>query len=512
LAVEFSGETGYKNELCMCCPDRCSAWGGGRPRSVVAVTPADRFQPVKPGSARSGAGFKANAALRIGFVVVCFTLNACSRDRETPPAAPAVKVSQIVLVTIDTLRADRLGAYGYTRKPTSPSLDSWAKDAALFERAFAQAPWTVPSLGSLMTGFYPIEAGVYTNRAHLDPDFTTLAQLFSQQGFRTASFNTHYLLLNGYGGFRRGFADVHPSLGEPEDDRIHKIPFARVEPELMRWLDRHANEKFFVWIHDMTPHEPESEDNPYLQDPDWDAGGDWRPYDPEVRWMDDMFGRLLSKLQALGIAERALIVFTADHGEAFLEHGLPGHQNVIYDEVLRVPLILSYPGMPRAGRIAEPVELIDLFRTICELAGLDAPAAARGESLVPIVEGKREARRRPFSFHSRYHFEHGQHHLAVRDREWKLIVKTPESSQRPQDRPEWGLFAPGTAFELYNFARDPGEEDNLIDEYADVALRLAQSLWAWKQRGDAQLLVGPKRAPAVLDQGTREALRALGYE
>jgi arylsulfatase A-like enzyme len=429
----------------------------------------------------------------------------------TPPPKRAARVTQVVLITIDTLRADRLGTYGYEARPTSPTIDAWADQAAVFERAFSQAPWTIPSLGSLMTGFYPSEVGVYTNRAHIDPDFVTLAQLFRQRGFRTASFNTHYLLLGEYTGFRRGFEEMFPEAVAPTDSGVHKLPFALAEPALMSWLERRAAEPFFVWIHDMSPHEPPTEGNVYLKDPFWGRGGEYRQYDPEIRWMDDLLSRIFARLKALGIWDKALIIFTADHGEAFLEHDLRGHQDVIYDEVLRVPLIVQYPGMKRPQRIVAPVELLDVFQTIAELADLDVPVDSRGESLVPLLDGKRSERERPFLFHSRYHFEHGEHHLAVRDSEWKLIVKTPPSAQQRDDPPDWGLFAPGTTYELYHVDADPEELENVIDRYSDVALRLGQALWAWKQLTAQQVHLGPKRAPRELDAATREALRALGY-
>lgn len=450
---------------------------------------------------------------RLRFVAVLVALalaSGCDRSASTP-ATPAARVSQVVLITIDTLRADRLGTYGYEARPTSPTIDTWANQAAVFDRAFAQAPWTIPSLGSLMTGFYPGEVGLYTNRAHIDPDFVTLAQLFRQRGFRTASFNTHHLLLSEYGGFRRGFEEVFPATEAPDDSGTHKLPFALAEPALMSWLERRAAEPFFVWIHDMSPHEPPTEGNVYLKDPRWGRGGTYRQYDPEIRWMDDLVGRILARLKALGIWDKALIILTADHGEAFLEHDLRGHQDVMYDEVLRVPLIVQYPGMTRPQRITTPVELLDVFQTISELADLDVPADSRGESLVPILDGRRAERAHPFLFHSRYHFEHGEHQLAVRDGAWKLIVKTPPSAQSRDDRPEWGLFTPGTIVELYHVERDPDELENLIDQYSDVALRLEQALWAWKQLTAEQVHLGPKRAPREVDAATREALRALGY-
>ena len=429
---------------------------------------------------------------------------------DTPP--PRKPVTQVVLFTVDTLRADRLGLYGYTHKPTSPNLDAWAENAMVFGKVFAPAPWTVPSVGALMTGFYPVQIGAYTNRGVISDHFVTLAQLFRQHGFKTASFNTHYLLLGDRGGFRRGFDEVFPVVDEPEDETIHKLPFSVTEPQLMNWLSQHANDPFFIWIHDMSPHEPPTEGNPYMTDPAWDRGHDWRRYDPEIRWVDEIAGRLFDQLKALGIWERCLLVFTADHGEAFLEHHLAGHQDVIYDEVLRIPLILQYPGMPSPRHIDAPVELTDLFSTIAELAGLPLPPGVQGESLLPVIENASAPMRNRPAFHARYHFEGGAHHLAVRDGEWKLIVKTPPSKQHIEDRPDWSLYRPGTTFELYNLMRDPRETENLIESHPEVALRLEGKLLAWKRRTDAAAAAQKAGTPPPLDDATREALRALGYE
>jgi arylsulfatase A-like enzyme len=183
----------------------------------------------------------------------------------------------------------------------------------------------------------------------------------------------------------------------------------------------------------------------------------------------------------------------------------------MYDEVLRIPLILRAPGIARPLRIAEPVALLDVFRTIVELAGLPLPPGTSGESLLPLIEGA-PARKEPrHLFHSRYHFEHGEHQLAVRNGRWKLMIKTPPSEQAYDERPAWSLHRPGTRFELYDLATDPGEQSNLIDSETAVALRLEQSLWAWHQATEASVVVGPKRQPRELDAGTQEALRALGY-
>jgi arylsulfatase A-like enzyme len=418
-------------------------------------------------------------------------------------APTAWRPKQVVLITIDTLRFDRLGLYGYQRRPTSPNLDAWAQRAVVFDRATAPAPWTVPSLGALLTGRYPAEVGGYTNSDGIDADFTTLAELFQAEGYATASFNTHALLIRARGGFRQGFDTVYPTQLKPIVPGEHKMAFSETEPHLMEWLEAHARTPFFLWIHDMDPHLPPTTGNPYLKKPDW------KRYDAELRWMDEAMGRILERLRALGLGQDLLVVFTADHGEAFGdEHGLKGHQDVMYDEVLRVPLIVQYPGMGAPRRIAEPVELTDLFSTIAELAGLPLPDGTRGESLLPLLSGTRAERLKPAAFHARYFFEDGRHWLAVRDREWKLLARTPDLERNGSRRgvPRWNVGDDQTYFELYRLADDPGEQRDLFEEHPDQAARLQGLLGEW---GDS-VAQGPTRAE--LDDATREALRALGYE
>jgi arylsulfatase A-like enzyme len=412
------------------------------------------------------------------------------------------QVSKVVLLSIDALRADRLGCYGYPRD-TSPHLDALAKESLLFEKAFSQAPWTGPSMSSVFTGHYPIETGMYRNRDRLDPQFPMLAELFQEKGFRTASLNTHSLLLGPFAGFLRGFD--YASERQPL-----KVPYTQIEPDVMRWLDENAQSNFFLWIHNMDPHTPATEGNTYRE------GTEFRGYDAEVKWVDDAVGRLVDKLKALGIWDEVLFIFTADHGEAFGDHQNFGHQNVMYDEVLRVPLLIHYPGMKRTGKIGETVELLDLFATIGDFTGLEIPAGSRSESLLPIAEGHAEQRRKTYAFSSRYYFEAGYHELAVRDRAWKLIAKVDGVRDGPEGPlarpPQWDINSPATKLELYKIAQDPGEKNNLIGGAAptDVVDRLRGTLIAW------QKLVTPGGAgqrPAVEpDAATLELLRALGYE
>lgn len=415
---------------------------------------------------------------------------------------PKPQVRKVVLLSIDALRADRLGCYGY-RRDTSPHIDALAEESLLFEKAFSQAPWTGPSMSTVFTGRYPIETGMYRNRDRIDTQIPMLAELFRKKGFRTASLNTHSLLVGPFAGFLRGFDYA-------SERRPLKVPYTRIEPDVMRWLDENAESSFFLWIHNMDTHTPATEGNTYRQ------GKEFRGYDAEVKWVDDATGRLVEKLKALKIWDEVLFIFTADHGEAFGDHHNVGHQNVVYDEVLRVPLLIRYPGMKRTGRTDATVELLDLFATIGDLTGLEMPAGTHSESLVPIMEGQADRLRKPYAFSSRYYFEDGRHELVVRDRTWKLIARVDGVRTEPGGPlarpPEWNLDDPSTKLELYETTRDPREKNDLIGGAAAAGIveRLRGALAAWHQltapNGDGQ-------QPAVEpDAATLEALRALGYE
>ncbi len=432
--------------------------------------------------------------------LIAFARAGASRTSRSP-------IRKVVLVSIDTLRADRLSCYGYSR-PTSPEIDAFAAQSALFERATSPAPWTAPSMAAMIAGRYPAETGVYTNQSPIQTGLNTLPELFSAAGVPTAWFNTNPVMMLRHQRFHTGFAHV-----APKEVPKKKLPFSEIEPAVHEWLEKHAAGDFFLWVHSMDPHSPPTTGNPYHKDKKWHV------YDGEVKLVDDAMGRLFAKLDSLGIAGETLVVFTSDHGEAFSEHMLPGHQNVIYDEVLHIPLIIRYPGMTAPRRIREPVELVDLYRTIANLADLPVPDGVRGESLVPLIEGKSDERSRRYSFHSRYYVHPlGLHYLAVRDREYKLIARVPydydpaKPRKRERDFPQWAMDQPGTTFELYRYDQDVREKSNLIFFGAEpgVAERLQKELLGWRDRLAADEPVDGAGA-AELDEAARETLRKLGY-
>ncbi len=420
------------------------------------------------------------------------------------PAEPdRWRPKRIVLFSVDTLRADGLGVYGFDELDISPSIDRWAEDAVVFDRATAPAPWTVPSLASFLTGRFPGEMGVYTNETGIPEGWATLAELFQEAGYTTASFGSHSLLLEEEMGFRRGFDEVYPAEVGLILEGEHKIPFADVEPDLEQWLEKHGSERFFIWIHNMDPHSPKTPGNPYF------ANEDWHRYDAEVRWVDDSFDRIDRLLTQAGFwGDDFLFVFTADHGEAFGDHGLMGHQDVMYDEVLRVPLLIRYSAMKQPMRVAAPVDLLDVRRTILDLAGLSEPPGTHGESLVPIMAGERRERERALSVQARHYFEDGHHEYVIRDRVWKLIVRTPPSEDRLGNGfPTWMGDRDDGTFELYNLIEDPGERTNLVASHPEVVSYLRNALGDWNAT-----IEHPKREAPRLDEEDKAILRRLGYQ
>jgi len=478
-----------------------------------------------------GLGLALTTVALCGLMGLLVTRLVSGREHVHLPLRVRSRQRKIILMTIDALRADRLGCYGYRRAETSPTIDAWAGQAVLFEHAYAQAPWTIPSLASLMSGRDAREVGAHTNLlGDIRSPEKTLAEQLRQLGYRTAFVNTNPLLLRP--GMARGFDSVAP----PSTNGA-KLPYTAVEPLVMEWLDQHARDQFFLWIHDMDTHSPPTDGNPYLARPGWNS------YDAEVRWVDEAVGRLFAKLDALGIRDQVLFIFTADHGEAFGEHHLDGHQDVIYDEVLHVPLIVRYPGMVRTGRVADPVQLLDVNPTIAELAGARQPPVSRGESLVPITATNwfswAARPQHPYVFSARYYFgtdrsdpvsgkvltARGTHQLAVHSGRWKMIAKVPATLIPPligdgvegdsYEQPDWDTTNPAaTAYELYDLSTDPLEQQDVFAAQPQVGARLQHALVAWKQMTDGgyRATARARIIPAAIDSATREAMHALGYE
>ena len=293
--------------------------------------------------------------------------------------------ANILLITLDTTRADRLGCYGHAAAST-PALDQLAAGGTCFDSAFAQIPLTLPSHASLLTGMHPAELGILDNgRAALPDDVETLAETCRDRGYRTAAFLAASVL-DGRFGLSAGFDVYDDELPAPPGGVIEfdqERPANVVCDRALAWLAGNTDSPFFCWVHFFDPHGPYEPPEPFrsrLAD----------PYDGEVAFADTQVGRLMSWLQAHELADRTLVVVASDHGEGLGEHGESAHGVFLYDSTIRVPLILSMPTRIAAGRrVTAVVSLVDILPTLLELLGWPVPGAVSGTSFAGALHGNR---------------------------------------------------------------------------------------------------------------------------
>ncbi len=505
-------------------------------------------------------------------------LSACTTCTGAPETTRAAQPN-VVLITIETLRADHVGAYGYARN-TTPNLDRLAARGARFDNTVAQAPFTLPSIASLMTGQYPPGHGVRNHPAILAAEVETLAERFQADGYQTAAMTRH-TWLRRKSGLDQGFDEYHNNKFSAGLD-ARSLSLAAVD-----WLEARDPERpFFLWMHFLDPHLPYTPSYPYsvlYRDENADEprvkhlrsmmaldrenfeptpyadipGGPyydlvfpyypdnpalldlafWRRsrgsiffggaryraediaelgelYDGAITYTDDNLARIMKALAELGIEETTVVAVTGDHGEAFGEHGLYfTHDFTLYDEVLRVPLVLHYPAAIEPGTvISQQVRLMDLAPTLLELAGIDPATLGDVDavSLVPLIEGgslpflkafaESAPRRHMFPEHKRVYFDgnRGKWRM-VRTERWKLI-RIPHPK--------------GDLYELYDLVNDPDETENLFDELPGEAGKLVPVLEAWMREDparDADRSAEENAEIEGLDPAAQQQLKTLGY-
>jgi arylsulfatase A-like enzyme len=438
---------------------------------------------------------------RIFGIGIAFCSLACRSGEEKPRL--------VVLVSIDTLRADHLGLYGYDRG-TSPVLDALALESTVFDDAMSASPWTLPSHATMLTGLYPSRHGLTSHERYLASSDETLALLFSRAGFRTAAVvNSHNL--GPEFGLDRGFQQYR--YVEERVDR--REPSAEITDQGMEWLAAGGETPFFLFLHYYDVHSDYASLSeyearflrPYAGSADGttaqlmaqregkaslgeaDAPNLVDRYDAGILQMDAELGRLFDFLSERGWDDETLVVVTSDHGEEFFEHGGVLHGRTQYQEVLRVPLLLRGPGIPRKRRIASPVSLVDLLPTLLESAGIAVPEGLDGVSLRPLwAEGGK-------GLEERYLFSEADHNnvehditRSVRYREFKLLYDRLSRGRR-----------------LYNLSTDPGET-------TDVSKDQERAVAALSARLDRFMASGRSEAPVrTLSEEEIEKLRSLGY-
>ena len=451
-----------------------------------------------------------------------------------PSAWPAAGPGRpnIVLISLDTTRADRLGAYGYPR-PTSPNLDRIAAEGIVFEDATTTAPWTLPAHMSLMTSLAPEEHGCIWWHTSLAPGAVTLAEVLREGGWASAAVTGGGYVLPRF-GFHQGF-DTYHAIDEEEDPRGE----TSVPREAIDWLARQpADRPFFLFAHTYRVHFPYLYDGfadasaraafpqgvtmPIVEDvqagrrtlspEERRAVSDW--YDGGVRAVDAAFGALFDALRARPDWDRTIVAVVADHGEQLWEHLpkiCPEHGHSFHQEVIRVPFLLRLPdavATARSGatarglRITDPVSLVDVAPTLLDAAGCPIPAGFRGRSLMPLLRPGAPAPPPVFAASA----EFGPDRVVVRDGPLKLIW-TPEPGKLLRDID----IGPVPPIALYDLASDPGEAHDLSSERSDTVGRLKDLL------RDHQRSFRPpfeRRAPrrlVPLTDDERDRLQSLGY-
>jgi len=418
-----------------------------------------------------------------GAALVCLALSGCVNRSSQQQPAPRPNV---LLITLDTFRADRIGAYGYELAST-PNLDRLAREGVRFTDATTQAPLTAPAHAALLTGLYPARLGVKDNASTPLPESVyTLAETLSESGYKTAAFIGAFVVDRPY-GFAQGF-DTFDAVFQgytPELKQQVQRLAGEVADSALNWLKlQSGGVPFFAWVHLYDAHHPYSAPAPF------GARFSDRPYDGEIAYVDAAVGRLLAALADAGVLEQTIVVAVADHGEALGEHGEDDHGMFLYEGVLRIPWIVRLPKADLAGNIvAEQVRAIDVTPTLLDLAGLRVKAPVDGTSVASVMRG--QARRDPPLSYADAHFP--QLHFG-----WSMLRSLRAGEWKYIDAPKP---------ELYNVRTDRSEQRNLVQERASVATRMAAEVRAiWQSFGSAAAA-----APVQPDPETLARLRSLGY-
>jgi len=490
---------------------RVAVQADGRPERVAAVARAE------PGHLIADLGPESGSIARIvlsadGTNLALVRPRIEGRSVESAPTTPpAARGSNVILYVADTLRADRLGCFGYAR-PTSPRLDAFARESLVFETAMAQASWTRPSTASILTGRYPAEHGARSLMSAVRADLPTLATILAGAGYDTAAFVTNLNVAARF-GFDRGFAEYH-YLEEREDRDTVYVSAAELNAAAFPWLDARGDRPFFLYLHATDTHAPYRPppgyaerflppdvhptigprtpvvsliERPALATPDNIALLSAQ-YDGEVALLDESFGALLDHLRARGLDRSTLVVFVADHGEEFHEHGGFDHGRTLYQELVRVPLLVRLPAGASGGRrLRGLARQIDVLPTVLAVLGVERPADLPGRVLVdgglPADETMMET-------------QLGRPALTgVVAGPWKAV---------------WGgtTRPGGERIELYDLGADPGERQNLA-EGRPVVVGYARQTAARLRLGRASQ--EPAAETTVVDPDTERRLRALGY-
>jgi choline-sulfatase len=382
------------------------------------------------------------------------------------PARPS-----IIFILIDACRPDHLSCYGY-RRSTSPRIDEIAVHGTRFETAITASPFTLTSVASMFSGMYPWDHGViFTKGLAYPDDVPNMVEKLREGGYFTAAFSGTYFRFSA-NGFDRGFDVFDEACAESFFYQSADCMIERIKG----FFKAHAGEEYFLYLHFVDPHAPYYSPEPFRDRfssslgfdnsavAHGDAGrfGDGRKwyqiplkptdkdleylralYDGEISYVDERIGKMLAEVRKSGMQDDTIIVVTADHGEAFYEHGRVEHRSSLYDETLKVPLIISGPGIPRRKVMHEQVRTIDFFPTLLDMAGIFLPEGIEGRSLVPLMQGQHLSPEPALAFRC----------MSLKKGHCEYVLRTPEE--------KLFLRLPGKTIEFYDIYNDPSEKNDL---------------------------------------------------
>jgi arylsulfatase A-like enzyme len=501
-----------------------AAWQGHRTEHVWLVVVAAAFGCVSARVRRAGVRRLAvAAALVVPLVTVLVAAHQRMQlrraDEPLPAVAPAPGQPNLVLIVLDTVRADHLALYGYNRV-TTPRLDAFVrKCATLHTEAYATSSWTLPSHASLFTGLYPSQHGAYhcrtktpgnaalctaTHSQPLRPDVPTLAERLAARGYQTGAITANALFLQYPFGLDRGFSHYDDRWG-PQVRPLLLLQLAGFVPHLGHWNHRSAetitdqaldwiaarasDRPFFLFLNYMDAHAP------YLPPPPYNkAFGDQQPldaytppmsmysllYDRKLLYLDEHVARLLSAMEAQGLLDNTFLIITADHGEGFGEHGFWWHGRTLYGEVLRVPLYVKPAGACRPGRSEKRLTGLDVHRLALRAAGLETDTAATDTGVIAEWQGAST--------------------LGSEDPDQDLLAWMKGDTK-------WIVSTKGTV-EAYDLAHDPQEQRNLAVDQDQIDYAQAYATRWWTAHPP---MVTSNRQPHEVGAETRERMRSLGY-
>ena len=423
------------------------------------------------------------------FLIGLLCLAGCHQVSELPPSRkPPIKLSgsNCLFISIDTLRADHLSCYGYDAIKT-PHIDALASEGVRFAKAYTPVPVTLPSHATMMTGLFPIGHGVRNNGTfRLEEENLTLAEIFRQAGYRTGAFVGAFVLDSRF-GLDQGFDVYDDQLGSSSDQKVlfyNERPAERVIDSAIEWIKTKDNRPFFAFIHCFDPHAPYDPPSPLKEQYAQNL------YDGEIKYVDEMIGKLVTVLKEMDLYDNTLICFTSDHGEGLGDHEEKTHAIFIYDATLHVPLIFRYPGKIAPGQvIPQEVCLTDIFPTILDLLGSPYNGRVQG---IPLLKADL-LEKRAFEMYCETFYPLYNHKWSplegIRTADWKYI-RAPRS-------------------ELYHLAEDAGELADLHQTRPEMADEMESRLDEMIHKLSNKDL--SLRAQMHLDKDTKEKLESLGY-